>query len=637
MKVIRRIAWVTVGFTYFLVALGGTVRVSNSGLSCPDWPLCFGRPYAPPEIHAILEESHRYTAAIVSVLVIALAISALVWARKERQVLIPALIAPVLLVIQIVLGGLTVLWELPPTIITAHLATALAIFAMVITIAVMAGRNVGASLSEGIRSEHPDKTRKFVRLATTNALLVYGLMLSGSYVVGSGASLACPGWPLCGAAPSWAITYHLADINILHRLIATFVGLVLIWTLIAAWRRRRVAPGQAWVAVAASVLFIAQSSVGALIALWQRPEWVAILHLALAAAVWGCLVLLAVLASRQLRAALQETGSQETWHPQGVPLHLSVGDEGNVVAPLVGARPHDTSSQGTSLVRQTIANYVDLMKPHVTVLLLGTTVAAMAIATRGLPPLGLVVATLLGGAMAAGSANCINCYIDRDIDAIMGRTQRRSLPAGRVQPTQALIFGIALGVGSFMILTAFVNLLSAALACSAILFYVFVYTLWLKRSSAQNIVIGGAAGAVPVLVGWAAVTNTVTLPAIWLFAIIFYWTPPHFWALSLLISKDYEKARIPMMPVVMGEHETRKHILLYSLLLLAVTLVLFGMRAMGYFYLVVALVLGSILIYLSVRLLRERTKRLARTLFWYSNCYLALIFAAMVLDRVIHL
>ncbi len=287
-------------------------------------------------------------------------------------------------------------------------------------------------------------------------------------------------------------------------------------------------------------------------------------------------------------------------------------------------------------IRQTISNYIDLMKPHVTVLLVGTTVAAMAIADRGLPPLGLVLATLLGGAMSAGSANCINCYIDRDIDQVMGRTQRRSLPSGKVQPTQALIFGLALGVGSFIILTVFVNLLSALLATSAILFYVFVYTIWLKRTSAQNIVIGGAAGAVPVLVGWAAATNTITLPAIWLFAIIFYWTPPHFWALSLLIQKDYEKAHIPMMPVVMGEPETRKQIFLYSLLLLAVTLVLFAMGAMGYLYLAAALVLGGILLYMAVRLLRDKTKKWARTLFWYSNCYLAMIFAAMVVDRVIH-
>jgi heme o synthase len=601
MKIVRRIAWVTVGFTYFLIALGGTVRVSNSGLSCPDWPLCFGRPYAPPEIHALLEEAHRYTASIVSVLVIALAISALIWARKEQQVLIPALMAPFFLVIQIVLGGLTVLWKLPPTIIAAHLGTALAIFAMVITVAVMSGK---AKPSK----EHPAKTRKFVRLATTNALLVYGLMLSGSYVVGSGATLACPGWPLCGTAPPWAVQYHLADVNSFHRLVATFVGLVLIWTLISAWRRRSVAPGQAWVALVAGVLFVAQAGVGGLVVLLKRPEFIAGMHLALATAVWGSLVLLAVLVARQLRAA-----------PRGAELEELL-EEKKEVGP----------------IRQTISSYVDLMKPHVTVLLLGTTVAAMAIAEKGLPPLGLVMATLVGGAMAAGSANCINCYIDRDIDQIMGRTQRRSIPAGRVQPAQALIFGIALGVGAFIILTVFVNLLSAALACAAILFYVFVYTMWLKRSSAQNIVIGGAAGAVPVLVGWAAVTHTVTLPAIWLFAIIFYWTPPHFWALSLLIQKDYEKASIPMMPVVMGERETRKQIFLYSLLLLAVTLILFAMRAMGYFYLLVAIVLGGILLYIAIRLLRDQSKKWARTLFWYSNCYLALIFAAMVVDRVVH-
>ncbi len=289
-----------------------------------------------------------------------------------------------------------------------------------------------------------------------------------------------------------------------------------------------------------------------------------------------------------------------------------------------------------SPVRQVIASYINLMKPHVTVLLLGTTVAAMAIAYQGLPPLGLVLATLLGGAMAAGSANSLNCYIDRDIDQIMGRTQRRALPAGKVQPKNALVFGILLGLGSFVILTAFVNLLSAVLAFSAILFYVLVYTLGLKRTTAQNIVIGGAAGAVPVLVGWAAVANSINLPAIWLFAIIFYWTPPHFWALSLLIQKDYEKANVPMMPVVLGEAETRKQILLYSLLLLAVTLMLFAMHAMGYIYLVSAVILGGVLIYMAVQLWREKSKRWARTLFWYSNCYLAAIFAVMVIDRVVH-
>ena len=287
-------------------------------------------------------------------------------------------------------------------------------------------------------------------------------------------------------------------------------------------------------------------------------------------------------------------------------------------------------------IRQTISNYINLIKPHVTVLLLGVTAAAMTIAKGQFPSLGLLLATLLGGAMAAGSANCINCYIDRDIDQLMGRTQRRSIPAGRVDPTHALIFGAILGVGSFLVLYFLVNLLSALLACSAILFYVFVYTLGLKRNTAQNIVIGGAAGAVPVLVGWAAVTNSVTLSAIWLFAIIYYWTPPHFWALSLLIQKDYEKAHVPMLPVMMGERETRKQIFLYTLLLIAVTLVLFATHVMGYIYLVSSIILGGILLYMTIRLLRDKTKHWAKTIFWYSNCYLAAIFAVMVVDRVLH-
>jgi len=601
MKAIERIAWVTVAFTYILVGLGVTVRANNAGLSCPDWPLCYGQPFVFPDIGALLEEIHRYTASIVSILVIALAISALIWGRKNKQILIPALLAVPLLAVQVVLGGLTVLMKLPPSIITAHLATALAIFAAVITVATM-------SSPPTPNRERPEKTRRFAQQAMTTALLVYGLMLSGSYVVGSGASLACPSWPLCGQAPSWAVYFHLNDVNMLHRYIATFVGVVLAWTLFSAWRRRSVAPAQAWIALVAAVLFIAQATVGALLVLLQKPIFTQILHLALSTAVWGCLVLISALAARQLRAT-----------PQGEDEQLA-----------------EAESEHVGRIRQIISSYVDLMKPHVTVLLLGTTAAAMAIAAGSLPPLGLLVATLLGGAMAAGSANCINCYLDRDIDQIMGRTQRRSLPSGKVQPTHALIFGIALAIGSCLLLSTFVNLLSASLALAAILFYVFVYTLGLKRTTAQNIVIGGAAGAVPVLVGWAAVTNTITLPAIWLFAIIFYWTPPHFWALSLLIQKDYEKAHVPMLPVVMGESETRKQIFLYSLLLLAVTLVLFAMHTMGYIYLFSALIMGGILIYMSVRLLQEKTKGWARTIFWYSNCYLAAIFAVMVIDRVIH-
>ena len=604
MKFIQRLAWAATIITYFLIALGGTVLATDSGLSCPDWPFCNGQAYYAGTYHTFLEQFHRFTAATVSILIVLLLIGIIAWARKDRVLLTLAIAAPVLLAIQIVLGGLTVLWKLPPQIITAHLATALAIFAIVITIAVLSGKPAPSH-------ELPAKTRKFAQLAISNALLVYILMLLGSYVTGSEAGLACTGWPLCTPAP-WAVGNHLAEINILHRLFAAFVGLVMLWTVISALRRWRVARGQAIVGLVGGVLFICQAIVGGLIVLLEEPAFVAGLHLALATAVWGTLVLLAALATNQLRAAPQAQELEKIEHAE------------------------EEAQKEHGVVRQTISNYVDLMKPHVTVLLLGVTAAAMAIAKQGLPPPGLLIPTLLGGAMAAGSANCINCYIDRDIDLIMGRTQRRSLPSGRVEPQQALVFGIILGVASFFILFAFVNLLSAILACSAILFYVFVYTLGLKRTSTQNIVIGGAAGAVPVLVGWAAITNNLSMPAIWLFAIIFFWTPPHFWALSLLIQKDYEKAGIPMLPVVKGEAETRRQILLYSVIVLAATLVLFAIGAMGYFYLVGAVALGGGLIYLAIRLWRDQTKKWARTLFWYSNMYLAAIFAIMVLDRVVH-
>ncbi len=602
MKFVQRVAWAATVVTYFLIALGGTVLATDSGLSCPDWPLCYGQAYSSGTYHVFLEQFHRFTAATVSILIVLLMIGIIVWARKDRALLTLAIAAPILLAVQIVLGGLTVLWKLPPQIITAHLATALAIFAVVITMAVLSGK-------PALSKEHPAKTRRFAQLAISNALLVYILMLFGSYVTGSEAGLACLGWPLCTPA-SWAVSNHLADINILHRVFAVFVGLVMLWTVISALRRWRIAPGQAIVGLVGGVLFVCQAIVGGLIVLLKEPAFVAGLHLALATAVWGTLVVLAALATNQLRAAPQQEEIEKM--------------------------EQDEAKKEIGVVRQTIANYVDLMKPHVTVLLLGVTAAAMAIAKQGLPPLALVIPTLLGGAMAAGSANCINCYIDRDIDKIMGRTQRRSLPSGRVEPRQALVFGIILGISSFIILTLFVNLLSAVLAFSAILFYVFVYTLWLKRSTVQNIVIGGAAGAVPVLVGWAAITNNLSLPAIWLFAIIFFWTPPHFWALSLLIQKDYEKAGIPMLPVVKGEAETRRQILLYSLLLMALTLVLFAMGTMGYFYLVGAVILGGGLVYLAIRLWRDQSKKWARTLFWYSNMYLAAIFAIMVMDRVIH-
>jgi protoheme IX farnesyltransferase len=289
---------------------------------------------------------------------------------------------------------------------------------------------------------------------------------------------------------------------------------------------------------------------------------------------------------------------------------------------------------GAALAARGLA-YINLMKPHVTTLLLAITALTMVMAAKGLVPVHLLGATLLGGLLAAGSANAINCYLDRDIDGLMGRTMRRSVPAGRVSPGHALVFGLIIGVLSFGIFAVFVNLLAAGLAIAGLLFYVLIYTGWLKRTTTLNIVIGGAAGAVPALVGWAAVTGTVNLTAVLLFAVIFCWTPPHFWALSLLIKRDYERAGIPMLPVIKGDRETRRQIFLYTLVLVAVSLLLFAVGAMGYPYLAVALALGAGMIYLALRLLRGAPLAWANRLFWFSNSYLALLFAVMALDRVL--
>ena len=279
--------------------------------------------------------------------------------------------------------------------------------------------------------------------------------------------------------------------------------------------------------------------------------------------------------------------------------------------------------------------YIALTKPRIISLLLVTTVPTMIVANDGMPSLWLIVLTLIGGTLAAAGANTINCYIDRDIDGIMARTRGRPLPAGAVEPERALLFGLSLGAASFVLLTFSVNLLSALLALAALVFYVFVYTIWLKRITAQNIVIGGAAGAVPPLVGWAAVTGSLSWPALLLFGIIFLWTPPHFWALALRYRNDYARAGVPMLPVVRGEDETARQIVLYSVALVAASIALVPVASMGALYLASALVLGGMFLWFALRLWRERTPQSCWALFTYSLAYLALLYVAMGADRLI--
>jgi protoheme IX farnesyltransferase len=343
------------------------------------------------------------------------------------------------------------------------------------------------------------------------------------------------------------------------------------------------------VSAAALGLFAAESAFGGVVALAGRPEWAVALHLAFAGLALAAALLTAV------GAFSGERVPAGAWR-----------------------------------------DYVALTKPRIMVLLLITSAAGMFVGAGGVPRLPQLVVLLAGGALACGGASALNHYLDRDIDALMGdRTSDRPIVAGRLIPPRALEFGLVLSAFSFVLLASLVNVLTATLALVGGLFYVLVYTHWLKRWTVQNIVIGGAAGAVPPLVGWAAATGNLTLPAIFLFLIIFFWTPPHFWALALLIKREYAAARIPMLPVVRGDRETSRRILAYSFALAATTLLPFLWHSVGGVYLGAALVLDAVFIGLALGLARETNAVRAGHLFHFSLLYLAVLFSAMAIDTVV--
>jgi protoheme IX farnesyltransferase len=295
-----------------------------------------------------------------------------------------------------------------------------------------------------------------------------------------------------------------------------------------------------------------------------------------------------------------------------------------------------TSSElGKPGFKATVLTYVELTKPRIVLLLLFTTVTAMVIAANGVPSLALLVPTIIGGAFAAAGSSAINQYCDRDLDAKMSRTARRPIPSGRIAPINALLFGLGLVAWATMIFGIWVNWLAAALALGGALYYVVIYTLLLKRNTVLNILIGGGAGAMPVLVGWAAVTNSVSFAALILFAIVFYWTPPHSWALALLVNTDYTRANVPMMPVARGEDVTRRQILLYSIMLLLISVLPTVFGTLSFIYLLAALALGGGLIRSALSLIEKRTGAAARSTYKFSTAYLAFLFFAMMIDKII--
>jgi protoheme IX farnesyltransferase len=581
--------------TFVLIAVGGLVRATDSGLGCPDWPLCFGDWIPPADLHAWIEHSHRLIAAVfVGPLVGAVGlITVFTHRRRDLPLLAAAVVAGLLVIVQSLLGAAVVLEGLAAELVTSHLGMALTVLAATIFIAERASH--GPMPSAHVR---PGLTR----LVAITAVAIFAQMLLGSWVTGHHAGLAYTDFPLMGGTLVPAVLSDTQAIHLAHRLMSLVVAGFAAWTAVAILRGAD-SPLPRRLATWLLVLVAVQIALGGLNVISRLSALFVVPHLAVGAAMWGLSVWL-LLSTRRL-------GSSEA-----------------------RVRRPDPDAEPTPL--DTLRAYVALTKPRIIELLLVTTVPTMVLAQGGVPSVWLMVAVVVGGTLAAGGANAINMWFDRDIDDVMRRTRNRPLPRHAVAPSRALAFGIGLSVAAFAFLTLTVNLLSAVLALSATCFYVFVYTMWLKRSTPQNIVIGGAAGCVPVLVAWAAVTGEVGLPALVLFAIVFYWTPPHFWALALRYRGDYAAARVPMLPVVRGEAETARQIVLYTIALIAVSLLLAPAAGMGWIYLVTALVLGALYLWRALLLRADASNgRAAISLFRYSISYLTLLFAAVAADALL--
>ena len=620
----QKLAAATIVSTVLLVTIGVVVRATGSGMGCPDWPLCHNGVLPPlDDYQAWLEWIHRTVAAIIGFEILGLAILAWLDHRDRRSILWPTLAAVLLVGFQAWLGRETVRLNNSGESVTAHLAAAMALLGLLVFVFV--------------RSFYPARipgrgaSQRFALLATFTAIAIYALLLFGSHVTATSQWYVFPDWPLMNGA----VIPPLTDANsahVLHRWVAVVVGIIVWATALAAWRTQRSHPWTIRLALTTAVLFTVQAFVGGLQVLTGLAAWTQTLHLALGAVIWGLAAALAVVAHYEARTAVMAAS--------GLTARGGRPDDD------AGTRPDEAGAPDRRPAGDTVRAYIALTKPRIIELLLVTTIPAMVLATRELPGMApvewfrLAFWTLICGTLAAGSANAINQYLDRDIDLLMTRTRRRPLPAHAVAPENAVIFGIVLGVVSIVLMAWFVNLVAAFLTLLAIGFYVFVYTMMLKRTTPQNIVIGGAAGALPPVIGWAAVTGRVEIPALLLFAMVFYWTPPHFWALSLRIRKDYEAANVPMLPVVRGVPETARQIGLYTILLVAISLVFYAVAHMGVLYLVAAIGLGAVFLWRAFVLWRQATSpegSLAQAirLYKYSISYLTLLFAAVAIDSLL--
>jgi protoheme IX farnesyltransferase len=606
-------------------------------MGCPDWPLCYGEVIPPlGDTGAWLESIHRWWGVIIGFLAIGLVVAAFRSQRANRAVVVGSVVALGVVIFQGWLGMITVDTNNSAESVLAHLATAMILLGVLIFVL--------------IRSRFPAQlprhgaSLRLPLLVGFAALSVFAVLMFGAETTCPGvdrgaagcAALIFPEWPLFDGQliPTFSDDAVVANLQLRqfsHRIAVAIAGVIVLVTLVAVWRavRRKDEEGEVpgaetmlGLVGTAAALYAVQVVVGA-VQIWTTLEpWAVTLHLSIGSAIWGIMLSAALYGWYSARVAVVDPAP--------------VDEASERVTP-----PETATTAGISQAasrKDKVRAYIALTKPRIIELLLVTTVPAMVLAWRFVDGMGaaefgwLVVATLLGGSLAAGAANAINNYIDRDIDMLMVRTQRRPLPAHSIAPEDALLFGLVLTVISFAWLAFTTNLVAAFLSLLAIGFYVIVYTLLLKRTTPQNIVIGGAAGALPPLIGWAAVTGDISLPALFLFAIVFYWTPPHFWALALRIRGDYEAASVPMLPVTHGVRETTRQIALYTVLMVALTLIFFAVAGMGLLFLAGALVLGGLFLFQAFAMAREGTDARAVRLYKYSITYLTALFALIILD-----
>jgi len=569
--------------TLATIISGGLVSVSGSSTTCLSWPLCLEELRNSQNPLIWISLAHRALVALALLAVVTGMVA--VWRRPETAGLprIFASVAAFLFVLQALAGALLV-WGVPAMVADVwHLSGALLAFgAQTLTLLCVAIPE--QSSAERVSGRAAQTQRRLRRMAWWSAAA------AGVAVLAIGARSVVPTVEMATAIP------------------ANSVGAVSFATLLSAWMaielRRHLQPVAQTLALAVTVprysILLPGLALLALVGLFITPSG-HLLSLIAGTILWAGTLAIAVTLQR-------------------IPFH--------VVSTPVVARP-------APAWRSVIADYISLTKPKVISLLLVTTLTTMFITEAGIPSWWLVLWTMIGGYLAAGGAGAINCAFDSDIDVNMGRTSRRPVPSGRISPRAAFIFGAILSILSIIVLWVFTTPLAALFAFLGIIYYAYFYTGWLKRTTWQNIIIGGGAGAIPPLVGWTAVTGSVSLMAVVLFAIIFYWTPPHFWALALVKQKDYARAGVPMLPVVAGEAETRWQILVYSAIMMAVSLLPVAIGAMSWIYLIGAVLLGLRFMRDAWAVWRVGDQAAIWGLYKYSLLYLALLFAVMVADRLI--